>query len=70
MVKAIIEDVQKLFQHVLEVAHMEGVVFKSSRREGEMREWRQRVLVEVVQVGRGSVDWVWVGEEVAIWTST
>lgn len=35
-------DVQKLFQHVVEAAHMEGAAFESSRREEEMAELRQR----------------------------
>ncbi|KAL3938179.1 MAG: hypothetical protein SGBAC_006845 [Bacillariaceae sp.] len=30
-------DVQKLFQHVVEAAHMEGAAFEASRREEEMR---------------------------------
>jgi hypothetical protein len=36
-------DVQKLFQHVVEAAHMEGAAFESSRRETEMQELRQQV---------------------------
>jgi hypothetical protein len=35
-------DVQKLFQHVVEAAHMEGAAFESSRREEEIRELKQR----------------------------
>jgi len=31
-------DVQKLFQHVVEAAHMEGAAFEASRREAEMLE--------------------------------
>jgi hypothetical protein len=31
-------DVQKLFQHVVEAAHMEGAAFEASRRENEMAE--------------------------------
>lgn len=31
-------DVQKLFQHVVEAAHMEGAAFEASRREEEMRD--------------------------------
>jgi len=33
-------DVQKLFQHVVEAAHMEGAAFEASRRESEMVELR------------------------------
>jgi hypothetical protein len=35
-------DVQKLFQHVVEAAHMEGAAFEASRREEEMAELRKR----------------------------
>jgi hypothetical protein len=35
-------DVQKLFQHVVEAAHMEGAAFESSRREAEMIELRKQ----------------------------
>ena len=35
-------DVQKLFQHVVEAAHMEGAAFESSRREEEMVELRRQ----------------------------
>ena len=35
-------DVQKLFQHVVEAAHMEGAAFESSRREEEMAELRRK----------------------------
>jgi hypothetical protein len=34
-------DVQKLFQHVVEAAHMEGAAFEASRREVEMAELRR-----------------------------
>jgi hypothetical protein len=34
-------DVQKLFQHVVEAAHMEGAAFESSRREEEIAELRK-----------------------------
>ena len=34
-------DVQKLFQHVVEAAHMEGAAFEASRREAEMTELRK-----------------------------
>ena len=34
-------DVQKLFQHVVEAAHMEGAAFEASRREQELRETTQ-----------------------------
>ena len=44
-------DVQKLFQHVVEAAHMEGAAFESSRREEEIRELKQRVA-------RGEIDGV------------
>ncbi len=36
-------DVQKLFQHVVEAAHMEGAAFESSRREEEIRELKAKV---------------------------
>jgi len=42
-------DVQKLFQHVVEAAHMEGAAFESSRREEEIRELKRRVA-------RGEID--------------
>ena len=35
-------DVQKLFQHVVEAAHMEGAAFEASRREEEMKELRKQ----------------------------
>jgi hypothetical protein len=35
-------DVQKLFQHVVEAAHMEGAAFEASRRESEMTELRRQ----------------------------
>lgn len=35
-------DVQKLFQHVVEAAHMEGAAFESSRREEEITELRKQ----------------------------
>mmetsp|Transcript_19388 Transcript_19388/g.36613 ORF Transcript_19388/g.36613 Transcript_19388/m.36613 type:complete len:649 (-) Transcript_19388:63-2009(-) len=35
-------DVQKLFQHVVEAAHMEGAAFEASRREEEMMELRRQ----------------------------
>ncbi len=38
-------DVQKLFQHVVEAAHMEGAAFESSRREEEIRELKQRAAL-------------------------
>ena len=41
-------DVQRLFQHVVEAAHMEGAAFESARREGE---WR--VIAEKVERERG-----------------
>ena len=44
-------DVQKLFQHVVEAAHMEGAAFESSRREEEIRELKQRAA-------RGDLDGV------------
>jgi hypothetical protein len=36
-------DVQKLFQHVVEAAHMEGAAFEASRREEEMIDLRRQV---------------------------
>lgn len=36
-------DVQKLFQHVVEAAHMEGAAFEASRREEEIQQLRQQV---------------------------
>jgi hypothetical protein len=44
-------DVQKLFQHVVEAAHMEGAAFESSRREEEIRELKERAA-------RGDIDGV------------
>ena len=35
-------DVQKLFQHVVEAAHMEGAAFESSRREAEQKQHQQQ----------------------------
>lgn len=35
-------DVQKLFQHVVEAAHMEGAAFEASRREVEVAELRKK----------------------------
>ncbi|KAL7564134.1 hypothetical protein ACA910_021109 [Epithemia clementina (nom. ined.)] len=35
-------DVQKLFQHVVEAAHMEGAAFEASRREAELSELRKQ----------------------------
>ena len=35
-------DVQKLFQHVVEAAHMEGAAFEASRREEEITELRRQ----------------------------
>lgn len=35
-------DVQKLFQHVVEAAHMEGAAFEASRREEELAELRRQ----------------------------
>ena len=35
-------DVQKLFQHVVEAAHMEGAAFEASRRESEISELRRK----------------------------
>ncbi|CAB9510585.1 expressed unknown protein [Seminavis robusta] len=35
-------DVQKLFQHVVEAAHMEGAAFEASRREEEISELRKQ----------------------------
>lgn len=34
-------DVQKLFQHVVEAAHMEGAAFEASRRESEQQQQQQ-----------------------------
>lgn len=44
-------DVQKLFQHVVEAAHMEGAAFEASRREEEMQELRKQAAkaTEVMQ---------------------
>jgi len=36
-------DVQKLFQHVVEAAHMEGAAFEASRREQEIQDLRQQI---------------------------
>jgi len=35
-------DVQKLFQHVVEAAHMEGAAFEAQRREAEITELRKK----------------------------
>ncbi len=35
-------DVQKLFQHVVEAAHMEGAAFEASRREEEIQDLRRQ----------------------------
>jgi hypothetical protein len=43
-------DVQKLFQHVVEAAHMEGAAFEASRREGEMEELRKKGALDDVDV--------------------
>mmetsp|Transcript_7415 Transcript_7415/g.10516 ORF Transcript_7415/g.10516 Transcript_7415/m.10516 type:complete len:676 (-) Transcript_7415:247-2274(-) len=40
-------DVQKLFQHVVEAAHMEGAAFEASRREEEMTELRKQAAAAV-----------------------
>jgi len=37
-------DVQKLFQHVVEAAHMEGAAFEASRREEEMKQLKKQGL--------------------------
>jgi hypothetical protein len=37
-------DVQKLFQHVVEAAHMEGAAFEASRREEEMKQLRRKTM--------------------------
>lgn len=37
-------DVQKLFQHVVEAAHMEGAAFEASRRENEMADRKRDSL--------------------------
>ena len=44
-------DVQKLFQHVVEAAHMEGAAFESSRREEEMAELRKQAAAAGESVG-------------------
>jgi len=36
-------DVQKLFQHVVEAAHMEGAAFEASRRDEELEQLRRQV---------------------------
>jgi hypothetical protein len=38
-------DVQKLFQHVVEAAHMEGAAFEASRREEELSELRRQAAI-------------------------
>lgn len=40
-------DVQKLFQHVVEAAHMEGAAFESSRREAELHDLRKQLRNQV-----------------------
>jgi len=37
-------DVQKLFQHVVEAAHMEGAAFEASRREAEMEDLKNNQI--------------------------
>jgi hypothetical protein len=48
-------DVQKLFQHVVEAAHMEGAAFESSRRESELQELRKQ-LSNQIDIGKASSD--------------
>ena len=50
-------DVQKLFQHVVEAAHMEGAAFESSRREEEIRDLKRRVA-------RGEINGGMDGDEI------
>ena len=40
-------DVQKLFQHVVEAAHMEGAAFESSRRDAELHDLRKQLNNQV-----------------------
>ena len=49
-------DVQKLFQHVVEAAHMEGAAFEASRREDEMKELRKRAAAYGGSIGGGEDD--------------
>jgi len=44
-------DVQKLFQHVVEAAHMEGAAFEASRREEEIQELRTLLAAAQAQGG-------------------
>lgn len=44
-------DVQKLFQHVVEAAHMEGAAFEASRREEEISLLRQQVALHANSMG-------------------
>ena len=44
-------DVQKLFQHVVEAAHMEGAAFESSRRDEEIRDLKQNI-----NAGNGNIN--------------
>jgi len=47
-------DVQKLFQHVVEAAHMEGAAFEATRREEEIAELRRRAeAAESGAIGSG-----------------
>ena len=46
-------DVQKLFQHVVEAAHMEGAAFEASRRDNEMAD-RKRVSLGGKEEGNSS----------------
>lgn len=46
-------DVQKLFQHVVEAAHMEGAAFEASRREVEMAELRRAAAAGELIPGDG-----------------
>ena len=46
-------DVQKLFQHVVEAAHMEGAAFEASRREEEIKEKKRQSVDSGVHGGGG-----------------
>ena len=49
-------DVQKLFQHVVEAAHMEGAAFEASRREQELRDTNHNTTEGTLATGESEQD--------------
>lgn len=49
-------DVQKLFQHVVEAAHMEGAAFEASRKEEEISELRKQISTTGVLMNGAPAD--------------